>query len=55
MTCATVSSLAAAVSLGLLAPGVSMASERGHAKQLCENKIRDVYRVSNFRHVEAEQ
>ena len=51
----TVSSMAAAVSLCLLAPGVSMASERGHAIQLCENKIRNVYDVSNFRHVETEQ
>lgn len=55
MNCVTISSLAAAVSLCLLAPGVGMASEEGHAKQLCENKIRNVYRVSDFRHVEAEQ
>ena len=55
MHCVTVSSMAAAVSLCLLAPGVAMASEEGHAKQLCQNKIRNVYDVSNFRHVEAEK
>jgi hypothetical protein len=51
----TISAAAAAVSLCLGLPGVAMASEEDRAKQLCKDKIRDVYGSSNFRHVWGEQ
>ncbi len=47
--------LAAAVSLAVLVPSASFASSSAEqARRLCENKIRDVYGVSNFRHVSEE-
>lgn len=55
MTKMTISGAAVAVSLCLLFPGTAMASEEDRAKQLCRDKIRDVYGVSNFRNVWGEQ
>jgi len=49
------SRLAAAIILGFLLPLNAMASEEDRAMQLCESKIRDVYGVSNFRHVSSER
>jgi hypothetical protein len=49
------SRLAAATILGFLLPLNAMASEEDRAIQLCESKIRDVYGVSNFRHVSSER
>jgi hypothetical protein len=51
----TISAVAAAVSLSFLLPGAAVASEEDRAEQLCEQKIRDVYGVSNFRHVWGEK
>ena len=50
-----ISGVAAAMSLGLALPGAAMASEEQRARQLCEQKIRDVYGVGDFRHVWGEQ
>jgi hypothetical protein len=47
--------LVAAAVLGFLMPLNAMASDEDRAIQLCESKIRDVYSVSNFRHVSSEQ
>ncbi len=46
--------LAAAVSLAVLIPSTASASSADQARSLCENKIRDVYGVSDFRHVTEE-
>ena len=46
--------LAATMSMALLLPGASMASEQGNAEQLCKSQIRDAYGVSNFRNVWSE-
>ena len=49
------SRLAAAIILGFLLPLTAVASEEDRAIQLCESKIKDVYGVSNFRHVSSER
>jgi hypothetical protein len=49
------SRLAAAIILGFLLPLNAIASEEDRAIQLCESKIKDVYGVSNFRHVSSER
>ena len=46
--------LAATMSMALLLPVASMASEQGNAEQLCKSQIRDAYGVSNFRNVWSE-
>lgn len=55
MTKMTISGAALAVSLCLLLPGAAIASEEDRAKQLCRDKIRDVYGESNFHQVWGEQ
>ena len=47
--------VAGLVALGLLFPGVSMASEEDRAKQLCKDKIRDTYGLSHLRNVWGEK
>jgi hypothetical protein len=47
--------VAALVSLCLLYSGASMASEEDRAKQLCKDKIRDTYGLSNLRNVWGEK
>jgi hypothetical protein len=51
----SISAAAAAVSLCLLAPGGAMASEEDRAKELCKDKIRDIYGLSHLQRVWGEQ
>ena len=50
-----VSAAVAALTFFLAVPGAAMASEEDRAKQLCKDKIRDVYGLSNLRQVWGEQ
>jgi hypothetical protein len=51
----TVSTLAAAVSLSLALPGVTLASQEEKAEALCKAKIQSVYGVSDMRQVWGEK